>query len=77
MKRFEESDIFVNTIKTHPKVSLFCYDGRILLNNTTEQTLKLNNFLIIPEGLINPPLLLITEAGLFLTTEDDNNITTE
>ena len=32
-RKFEDGDIFVNTIKAHPKVSLFGYNGKIYINN--------------------------------------------
>jgi hypothetical protein len=45
MKKFEEGDIFVNKIKTHPKVKIFAYNGKIYINNTDEEVVKLNDFL--------------------------------
>jgi len=70
MKKFEDGDIFVNTIKTHPKVSLFGYNGNIYINNTNETTVKLNDFLPFP--VQRPPTddaLLTEENGDFLITE--------
>jgi hypothetical protein len=48
MKKFEENDIFINVIKAHPKVKLFCYDGKIYINNTEETEIKINDFLPEP-----------------------------
>jgi hypothetical protein len=45
MKKFEDSDKFINVIKTHPKVKLFGHNGHIYVNNTNETTVKLNDFL--------------------------------
>lgn len=63
MKKFEDGDIFVNTIKAHPKVSLFGYNGKIYINNTDETAVKLNDFL--PEPPPPPPP---TEAPPITTT---------
>lgn len=66
MKKFKDGDIFVNSVKTYPKVKLFGYDGKIYINNTNETSVKLNDFLPEPPTLSPPPP---TEAPtLFLTT---------
>jgi hypothetical protein len=63
MKKFDQTDIFVNSVKTHPKVSLFGYNGRIIIDNTGETALKLNDFLPAP-----PPPPPPTEAPPITTT---------
>jgi len=78
MKKFEESDIFYNTIKAYPKISLFTYDGSIYVNNTNNTEIKLNNFLQLPSGggvIIDNALL--TEDGNFLITESGDYILIE
>ena len=67
MKKFKDGDIFVNSVKTYPKVKLFGYDGKIYINNTSETSVKLNDFL--PEPPPPPPPPPPTEATtLFLTS---------
>lgn len=53
MKKFEDGDIFLNNMKTYPKVKLFGYNGSIYINNTSETSVKLNDFLPEPPP---PPL---------------------
>lgn len=60
MKKFEDGDIFINTIKTHPKVSLFGYNGNIYINNTNETVVKLNDFLPEPPEPPEPPVEELT-----------------
>jgi len=36
MKKFEDGDIFANSIKTHSKVKLFEYNEKIHMNNRNE-----------------------------------------
>jgi hypothetical protein len=78
MKKFEDTDIFVNTIKTHPKVKLFGYNGKIFINNTSETSIKLNHILPIP---IERPLedggILTEQDGFLLITEDGNYLLIE
>jgi hypothetical protein len=71
MKKFEESDVFVNKIKAHPKVRFFVYAGRVFYDNTSEEGIKLNEY-VPPETIA-----LLTEAGLVLKTEDGDFILIE
>lgn len=57
MKKFEEGDIFINKIKTHPKVRFFGYNGKIYINNTDQTALKMNDFLPEPPPVPEPPLV--------------------
>lgn len=69
MKKFEEGDILVNTVKAHPKVRLLGYDGKIFVKNTSEASVKLNEFL--PEPPPPPPpteALPITTTNYFVYT---------
>jgi len=66
MKKFKDGDIFVNSVKTYPKVKLFGYDGKIYINNTNETSIKLNDFL--PEPPEPPPPPPPTEAPPITTT---------
>lgn len=71
MKKFEEKDIFINKVKTHAQVRFFCYNGKIYINNTQEQSLKMNNFLQSSDDRENiPDNVLLTEDGLLLLSED-------
>lgn len=72
MKKFEESDVFVNKVKTHPKVKLFGYTGNIYIDNTSEVFIKLNDF-AIPKATI----ILTEEYGFLLITEDGDYIVVE
>lgn len=78
MKKFQESDVFTNVIKAHPKVRVFTYNGNIYLNNSLEKVVKLNNFLQLPSGggvIIDNAFL--TEDGNFLITESGDYILIE
>lgn len=70
MKKFEEGDIFVNKIKTHPKVKFFCYDGKIYQNNTLEENIALNNFLPEPPAPSVP--ISVVEDGLVVHLDASN-----
>lgn len=78
MKKFEQKDIFINKVKTHARVRFFCYNGKIYINNTQEQSLKMNNFLQSSDerGKI-PDNVIISEDGNLLITEDGNYILIE
>lgn len=74
MKKFNDGEIFVSTLKVYPKVKFFGYNGVVYYNKTAETSVKLNEFLVsplIPEGAI----LLETEETLM--TEDDDYIVIE
>lgn len=79
MKRFEKEDILRNTIKTHPKVRLFCYNGKIYYNNSTEEDLFLNKFLLLQkEGIsIDVEGAMLTELGEAILTEDGDYLIIE
>ena len=78
MKKFEESDIFYNSIKTHPKVSFFGYSGSIFYNNTNETVVKINDFLLLPSGTgVVIDNAFLTEDGNFLITESGDYILIE
>jgi len=71
MKKFEESDIFINKIKAHPKVRFFVYAGRVFIDNTSEESIKMNEYL-------QPEIsALLTESSLVLRTEDGKYIIIE
>lgn len=78
MKKFEENDIFINKVKTHAKVRFFCYRGKIYINNTQEENLKLNNFLQ-SSGSVTPSVdnIILLEDGNFLITEGGDYILLE
>lgn len=78
MKKFEEGDILINTVKAHPKVRLLGYDGKIFVNNTAEVVARLNEFLQISAPGA-PPITdaILTESGLFIITESGNYLLIE
>lgn len=45
MKEFKQEDIFRNTLKTHPKVRFFTYNGKIYYADTAKDFEILNDFL--------------------------------
>lgn len=75
LKKFEKTDIFINKIKTYPKVKIFTYSGNVYYNNDTTPIdgVRLFDFLIEPGT--QPSLTLSTENEQYLTTEDENLIT--
>lgn len=78
MKKFEKGDILINTVKAHPKVRLLGYGGRIYINNTAEVVLRLNEFFQVVAPTI-PPIIdaILTEAGLYVITENGDYLLTE
>ena len=78
MKKFSESDIFVNVIKANPKVGFFCYNGKIYVNNTAKEKMFLNRFLQLPSGeVVTLDNVVLTEDGNFLITESGDYILIE
>ena len=60
LKKFQTSDVFINTIKTYPKVRIFTYSGSMYYSNSavSDDGVKLFDFLmepIAPPAIINPP----------------------
>lgn len=67
MKKFKESDIFVNRIRAYPKVKFVGHSGSIYIDNEVKEKLQLNDFL--PEPPPPPPPPPPTEAStLFVTS---------
>lgn len=78
MKKFEEGDILINTVKAHPKVRLLGYGGRIYISNTAKVVTRLNEFLQIAIPEISPVLdAILTEVGLYIITESGNYLLVE
>ena len=80
LKKFENSDLFVNRIKTYPKVRVFTYSGSMYYNNSSisEDGVKLYNFLMEPVATVpDTPVTISTEDGQFLLTEDGTFIIIE
>jgi hypothetical protein len=48
MKKFTGNDVFVNTIKTYPKVKIFVNNGEVYYNGTTKNGPELNDYLEPP-----------------------------
>ena len=48
MKKFTQNDVFVNTMKTYPKVRIFVNSGEIYYNGTTKNGPQLNDYLETP-----------------------------
>jgi hypothetical protein len=83
LKKFERNDIFVNRIKTYPKVRVFTYSGSMYYNNETisQDGARLFDFLMEPVSA-GPPspvpsTVLVTEDGEYLLTEDGTFIIIE
>jgi hypothetical protein len=66
IKKFQNSDIFINTIKTYPKVSIFTYFGSMYYANSAVTTdgVKLYDFLMEPQ--------IIADQVLFFSEEFEN-----
>jgi hypothetical protein len=81
MKKFQQKDIFTNTLKTYPKVKIFSSNGRIFYKSVTtnENGPVINDFLLglssgdeIPVGTLfveSTPDPLITEDGEYIVIE--------
>lgn len=67
LKKFEKTDIFVNVVKTYPKVRIFTHSGNTYYNNTDFGDIYLNDFLPEPEVFF-----MATENNDILTTENNN-----
>jgi|688.fasta_scaffold589846_2 hypothetical protein len=66
LKKFESSDIFVNRIKTYPKVRVFTYSGSMYYNNNTVSGSGVSIYNFLPEPVVdtfNP--LIFTETFEF------------
>lgn len=82
MKKFTENDIFINTIKVHPKVRFFVHSGSVSFNDTKNNGVLLNDFLLgitgeVPVPSPIPDGALITENSEYLLTEDGTYIIIE
>ena len=54
LKEFRESDVLLNTMRTHPRSEFFIYDGKIYYNNTPTQSGSFaDNVLNVPSGHIS------------------------
>lgn len=73
LKKFESSDIFVNRIKTYPKVRVFTYSGSMYYNNSavSQDGVELFKFLTQPEFPYPDDCALLAENGYFLINEDN------
>jgi hypothetical protein len=80
MKKFTENDIFINTIKVHPKIRFFVHSGSVNFNDTKNSGVLLNDFLLGAPGEIPgaiPAGAIITENDEYLLTEDGTYIIIE
>jgi hypothetical protein len=84
LKKFEKTDIFINKIKTYPRVRVFTYSGSMYYNNEAPTDINKNgvtvfHFLMEPEVSpgIAPANAIETESGTYLLTENNVFITTE
>lgn len=73
LKKFQNSDIFVNRIKTYPKVRVFTYSGSMYYNNNAipNEGVELFKFLTQPEFPPPEECALLAENGYFLINEDN------
>jgi hypothetical protein len=82
LKKFESNDLFVNRIKTYPKVRVFTYSGSMYYNNSAvpDDGVKLFDFLMEPQAPESPIVsvtTIATEDGQFLLTENSEFILVE
>ena len=53
-KKFEQNDVIVNTMRTHPRNEFFIYDGRVYYNNKPEQSGAFSSQVLnVPPGHIS------------------------
>jgi hypothetical protein len=60
LKKFENSDIFINRIKTYPKTRILTHSGSMYYNNSnnsTESGVSVYDFLMVPPPPPEPPRL--------------------
>lgn len=62
LKKFNSNDIFLNRVKTYPKVSVLVHAGNIYYNDDA----KIYDFLPEP----NISFAILNENGCYLLTED-------
>jgi len=58
LKKFENSDIFINRIKTYPKTRILTHSGSIYYNNSNnsiEPGVSVSDFLMVPPLPPEPP----------------------
>lgn len=72
LKKFEQSDVFVNRIKAYPKVRIFTHSGSMYYNDSNSGNVYLNNFL---SQELQIPVIPVVET--LMTTENDDFLTTE
>jgi hypothetical protein len=79
MKKFNDGDIFYNSIKAYPKVKFTVHAGVISYNNTdTDGNAVLFDFLRIPVAGEGAPIgAIMTETEVFILSEDSEYIITE
>jgi len=79
MKKFENSEIFYSSIKTHPRVRFFCYDGKIYYNNTAQENLYLSKFLLLESETASglPYGSILTDTSEAILTEDGDYLLIE
>ena len=81
LKKFQSSDVFVNTIKAYPKVRIFTYSGSLYYNNgaVSDDGVKLFDFLMEPVPSVPsvPVTAIVTEDGQYLLSEDGQFILIE
>lgn len=72
MKKFQNSDIFVNRIKAYPKVKIFLNNGKAYYNG------EVNDGNVYFQDILRDPLDAIsTESEIFLITQLGNILITE
>lgn len=72
MKKFQNSEIFVNRIKAYPKVKIFLNNGKSYYNG------DLNDGNIYFQDILRDPLdAIATESEIFLITQYGNILITE
>ena len=78
MKKFENGDIFYNSIKAHPKVKFFVNSGSVVLNNNRDLggNAVLFDFLRLPQAS-GIDCAILQEDGYQILTENGDSILIE
>lgn len=73
LKKFEKNDIFINKIKTHPKISIFTYSGSLYYNKSVVPGDGIKIFDFLKEPISTPPdCAILAQNGYYLLAQDNS-----